>query len=140
MLVADVLARKGSAVVTVSPEAHVSDVAHLIATRRIGAVVVLHHEDGLVGILSERDIVIALHRHGGRVLDMTAEELMTRNVVTATPETEVDEAVEMMDRGYFRHLPVMEDRVLAGIISIRDLMVHRQAALDGATAAGRRAG
>ena len=127
MLVADVLARKGTDVVTVSPEWPVSEVVRTIATRRIGAVVVLHHEDGLVGILSERDIVIALSRHGGRVLDMTAEELMTRNVVTATPETEVDAAVEMMDRGYFRHLPVLDDRRLAGIISIRDLVVHRQA-------------
>ena len=125
MLVADVLAQKGSDVVTVTPETLVPEVAHINTTRRIGAVVVLHHEDGLVGIVSERDVVTALARHGAGMLQMTAEELMTRAVVTVTPETDVESAVEMMDRGYFRHLPVMDDRRLAGIISIRDLVTFK---------------
>ena len=128
MLVADVLARKGTDVVTVSPETIVPEVAHIIATRRIGAVVVLHHEDGLVGIVSERDVVTSLARQGAAILTMTAEELMTRGVVTVTPDTEVDEAIALMDRGYFRHLPVVDDRRLVGIISIRDLVVSKQAA------------
>jgi CBS domain-containing protein len=125
MTVAVVIRQKGRNVVSVAPDAGIAEIAALIAARRIGAVVVLEDHGGLAGIVSERDIVKALAKHGARMLDLTASDLMTRQVTTVTMETSVDHALEIMDAGYFRHLPVMEDGRLAGIISIRDLVKHR---------------
>ena len=79
----------------------------------------------MAGIVSERDVVKALALHGGKATDMRADDLMTRNVTTATSKTTVDEAMEIMDAGYFRHLPVVNNGRLEGIISIRDLVKYR---------------
>jgi CBS domain-containing protein len=125
MTVAAVLRQKGSAVISVAPEASVAEVADIITTHRIGAVVVLDPARKMLGIVSERDVVKALSAHKAAVLQLTAADLMTRSVITATPETTVDRAMEIMDHGYFRHLPVIEDDRLAGIISIRDLVKYR---------------
>jgi CBS domain-containing protein len=125
MTVAAVLRQKGRAVVSVSPEASVAAVAEIIASQRIGAVVVVNTEQQLLGIVSERDVVKALSAHGTEVLKLKASDLMTRDVITATPETTVTQALELMDQGYFRHLPVLEGGKLAGILSIRDLVKHR---------------
>ena len=125
MIVSAVLRQKGRAVVSVAPEASVAAVAEVIASQRIGAVVVVDTEQHLLGIVSERDVVKALAALGTEVLKRKASDLMTREVVTATPETTVTEALEMMDQGYFRHLPVLEGGKLAGILSIRDLVKYR---------------
>jgi CBS domain-containing protein len=125
MTIAALLKTKGKSVVSVTPSASVFDVAQIISSRRIGAVLVLDDAGRMVGIVSERDVVKAVATHAGSVLNLRAEDLMTRDVVTATPETSVDEAMEIMDRGYFRHLPVMEDGQLGGIISIRDVVKYR---------------
>jgi CBS domain-containing protein len=125
MTVAAVIRQKGRNVVSVSPEAGIAEIAAIIASRRIGAVVVLADHGGLAGIVSERDVVKALAKHGAKALDLTASDLMTRQVTTVDMHTSVDHAMEIMDAGYFRHLPVMDDGQLAGIISIRDLVKHR---------------
>lgn len=82
-------------------------------------------DNALLGIVSERDVVKPIARHREKALSLTAAELMTPNPVVATLETTVGEAMEMMDRGYFRHLPVMRDGKPAGIVSIRDLVKYR---------------
>jgi CBS domain-containing protein len=125
MTIAAVIREKGRNVVSVSPEAGIAEIASIIASRRIGAVVVLADHGGLVGIVSERDVVKALARHGVRALELTASDLMTRQVTTVAMQTSVDQAMEIMDAGYFRHLPVMDGTELAGIVSIRDLVKHR---------------
>lgn len=125
MTLAAVLRQKGRAVVSVSPDASVAAVAEIITSQRIGAVVVVDTEQHLLGIVSERDVVKALSAYGAEVLHRKAADLMTRDVVTGTPETSVDQAMEIMDKGYFRHLPVLEGGRLAGIISIRDLVKYR---------------
>ena len=125
MTVAAVLRQKGRAVVSVSPEASVAAVAEIIASQRIGAVVVVDTEQHLLGIVSERDVVKALAAHGTEVLKFRASDLMTRDVVTATPDVTVARAMEIMDAGYFRHLPVLDNGKLAGIVSIRDLVKYR---------------
>lgn len=125
MTVAAVLRQKGKAVVSVAPRATVGAVADIIASQRIGAVVVQDPAGTMLGIVSERDVVKALSSHGAEVLALTAADLMTRDVITATPETTVDRAMEIMDHGYFRHLPVIENGKLAGIVSIRDLVKYR---------------
>lgn len=125
MTVATVIRQKGRSVISVSPEASVAEIATIISSRRIGAVVVLNDHGGLAGIVSERDVVKALAKEGAKVLAMTAGDLMTRNVITATMHTTVDQAMELMDAGYFRHLPVVEGGELIGIISVRDLVKYR---------------
>jgi CBS domain-containing protein len=125
MTVGAILKNKDRTVISVSPSATVLEVAEIISSRRIGAVLVLDADGGVAGIVSERDVVKALAVHAGKVMEMRADALMTRNVITATPQTTVDEAMQIMDTGYFRHLPVLEGGKLAGIISIRDLVKYR---------------
>ncbi|MCX7374066.1 MAG: CBS domain-containing protein [Alphaproteobacteria bacterium] len=126
MTVAAVLKQKGSSVIAVGPETSVAKAGEIIARRRIGAVVVLSAEGGLVGILSERDIVRGLVEHGAALLTMPVSALMTREVQVVSPTATVVEAMEVMDAGYFRHLPVLSaDGALCGIVSIRDLVRYR---------------
>ena len=125
MMVAAILKHKGHEVVSVHPTATISDVAQLLSERRIGSAVVRVEENALLGILSERDIIHALARHGAHALDMTAEQIMTRRLQTATPSTTMAEAMEMMTEGRFRHLPVLEDGKLIGIVSIGDVVKAR---------------
>ena len=128
MTVAAVLRQKGADVVTVALSATVQEIAAIITSRRIGAVVVLAEAGRLGGIVSERDVVKALANQGEAALRLTAADIMTRDVITATPRTTLDEAMELMDTGYFRHLPVVEDGRMVGIISIRDAVrAHIQA-------------
>jgi CBS domain-containing protein len=126
MTVAAVLRQKGSSVISVAPGDSVAAAAEVIVRRRIGAVVVLDGEGRLVGILSERDIVRGLTQHGAALLALPVSALMTQAVQVVGPETSVDEAMEIMDAGYFRHLPVQgADGKLCGIVSIRDLVRYR---------------
>ncbi len=125
MTVGALLKNKDRTVISVDPSATVREIAEIISSRRIGAVLVLDGEGLVAGIVSERDVVKALAAHGDGVLAMRADALMTRDVVTATMNTTVDEAMEIMDAGYFRHLPVIDKGKLAGIISIRDLVKYR---------------
>ena len=126
MTIAAVLKEKGASIISVAPDTGMAEVAHVIATRRIGAVVVMDQDRKLVGILSERDVVKALSQRGTAVLDLKAADIMTRDVTMVDPTTPVDLAMEIMDRGYFRHLPVCtKDGALMGIVSIRDLVKYR---------------
>ena len=117
--------KAGSSIISVEPSATVLDIAEIISARRIGAVLVLDAHGGVAGIVSERDLVKALATAKAKVLEMRADELMTRHVTTATSQTTVEQAMEIMDHGYFRHLPVVDNGKLEGIISIRDLVKYR---------------
>jgi CBS domain-containing protein len=126
MTVRHVLLGKGADVVAVAPETSVAQAADVIARRRIGAVVVLDAAGRLVGIISERDVVRGLTQHGAALLEMQVADLMTHDVITVAPECSVEEALEIMDAGYFRHLPVRDaEGGLCGIVSIRDLVRFR---------------
>ncbi len=122
MTVAAILKEKGNDVVTVSPTTTLPEIAAIIASRRIGAVVVLAEADRLAGIVSERDVVKAVAAHADAALRLTAADIMTELVTTATPQTTITEAISVMDVGYFRHLPVVDDGKLLGIISVRDVV------------------
>lgn len=125
MTIYAVLRDKGADVISVRPKTTVQDIASLISSRRIGAVVVLDDGGELCGIVSERDVVKALANRGSGVHTMLAEDIMTREVTTATPQTTIEQAMEIMDHGYFRHLPVVDDGKMVGIISIRDVVKAR---------------
>jgi CBS domain-containing protein len=125
MTIAAILRHKGSDIAIVPPSATVAEVAAVLSARRIGAVLVLETNRELLGIVSERDIVHALDFNGARVLEMTAAQLMTRAVRTATPATTISEAMTIMTAGRFRHLPVMDQGELVGIVSIGDVVKAR---------------
>ena len=125
MTVASILRHKGSEVVSVEPALTALELARLLAARRIGAVLVRDRSGDIVGIVSERDIVGALGRQGPAALDLTARQLMTADVRTATPHTTVEQAMEMMTSGRFRHLPVLEGGKLVGLVSIGDVVKAR---------------
>lgn len=122
MVIAGVLKQKGGTLLTVQPHATIADVVQTLTTNRIGAVLVVSSDGGLEGILSERDIVRSLAENGAGTLDRTAADLMTSNVTTATPQTTVAAAMELMTSGRFRHVPVMEDGRLVGLVSIGDVV------------------
>jgi CBS domain-containing protein len=123
--VAAILKHKGYNVSTVDPTAPISSVAALLAERRIGAVLVMDNAEQMLGIVSERDIVRALAANGARTLEMTAGQLMTRAVQVVHPDTTVDQAMQMMTAGRFRHLPVIDHDTLIGLISIGDVVKAR---------------
>jgi CBS domain-containing protein len=125
MTIAAILKHKGNQVSAVAPTATIAEVVQELARLRIGAMLVMDAARQLLGIVSERDIVASLATHGAATMKMTAAQLMTREVKTATPRTTVAEAMEIMTTGRFRHLPVVEGGELLGIISIGDVVKAR---------------
>jgi len=136
--VAAILKHKGYQVSTVDPTAMVSEISQVLSDRRIGAVLVMDSAEQMLGIVSERDIVRSLAANGARTLEMTAGQLMTRTVQVAHPDTTVDQAMQIMTKGRFRHLPVMDHDALIGLISIGDLVkariMHQDTVVESLTA------
>jgi len=121
MLIEQILRTKGGEVKTINAAQTLSEAARFLDEARIGAVVAMSGS-GLAGVLSERDILRQVARHGARALEMTVEESMTRGVITATPTETLDQCLERMTDRRVRHLPVMRDGELTGIVSIGDLV------------------
>ena len=122
MVIAGILKHKGSNVVSVTPATMVAEVVQILATRRIGAVLVVDAANHLQGIVSERDIVRSLAEHGAAALGLSASQLMTVDVQTATSQTSIAEAMEIMTDGRFRHVPVVDHDRLVGLVSIGDVV------------------
>ena len=125
MNVETILRNKGGAVATIPPHATIRDAAALLRRERIGALVVSGDATKVEGILSERDIVHGLADRGASLLDATVDALMTRRVFTCTPRDSVGDLMAMMTEHRIRHIPVLKDGVLAGIVSIGDVVKHR---------------
>jgi len=125
MFVSDILSRKGGLVFTVTPCTTVGQISQQLSTRRIGSVLVLDAESAVAGIVSERDLVQAFAGHGAAALEFEAQAVMTREVVTCDPDASIDEIMEIMTRGRFRHLPVVRHGELLGLISIGDVVKAR---------------
>ncbi|RIJ23335.1 CBS domain-containing protein [Henriciella barbarensis] len=121
MLIEQILKTKGGEVLTIDAQSSLSDAARFLDDAKIGAVVAVN-DTGLAGVLSERDILRQVARHGADALQMTVEESMTRGVITANPSESLDQCLGRMTDRRVRHLPVMRDGRLAGIISIGDLV------------------
>ncbi|GGO51971.1 CBS domain-containing protein [Roseovarius pacificus] len=126
MLVQQILKSKGDdGVITVKPGTSVSDAARILAERRIGGVIVSREGDTAEGILSERDIVRALALKGPGCLMETVDTMMTRNPVCCTRQDSSDQVLTRMTEGRFRHMPVVEDGKLVGIVTIGDVVKAR---------------
>jgi CBS domain-containing protein len=135
MTVKAILDNKGSDVATIEPTATLATAAKAMAARRIGALVVGGPDRRIGGIVSERDIVRALAERGASALDEPVGQVMTRKVVTCTRAETIGSIMERMTAGKFRHVPVLEDGQLAGIISIGDVVKFRLAEIENESAA-----
>jgi len=122
MNVAAILRQKGRAVTTASPAMTLLEVANRLAAKRIGAIVIVGAGGTVAGIVSERDIVRCLSKYGADCLSRPVSESMTREVVSCQEDDTLDELMAMMTERRFRHLPVITDGALVGIVSIGDVV------------------
>ena len=131
MNVETILKVKGREVIVVRPGESVASAAETLHRRRIGAALVLDEDGNVQGVISERDIVRGLATHGGVVLGMKVAELMTSEVLTCEPGDAVDHIMAVMTERRVRHLPVLRNGKLVGVISIGDVVKHRLAEIEG---------
>jgi CBS domain-containing protein len=124
MNVEAILKNKGRDVATIASDATINDAVLLLRRKRIGALVIGASGGGVEGILSERDIVRALADYGARVFDLPVSALMTRRVITCAPEDSVSSLMAEMTTRRIRHLPVVENGALIGIVSIGDVVKY----------------
>jgi len=122
MQVADILNDKGGRVVTTQPQAAVAAVSQTMQDEHIGAILVKDQSGAIVGIISERDIVYSIAEKGQSALDLTVSDLMTSPVISCTTRTDIEELMERMINSRIRHLPVVDDGGLVGIVSIGDVV------------------
>jgi len=125
MTVAAILKHKGNEVVSTTEDTSIATLVRLLVDRRIGAVPVMNEAGLLAGIISERDVMGALGAHGAAALEMRVGHLMIKIPPTGTPATTVEEAMEIMTHQRFRHLPILDEGKLIGIISIGDVVKAR---------------
>jgi len=137
MTVSIILASKSRELVSVDPNTTLACAIALLAEKRIGAVLVLGADRRIVGILSERDIVRALAERGAGVLDEPVSRIMTRNVSTCTDSETVSSIMERMTEGKFRHVPVVDQGRVVGIVSIGDVVKYRLQEMERDSAAMR---
>ncbi|MCK0198579.1 CBS domain-containing protein [Ancylobacter sp. 6x-1] len=130
MTVRSIIDAKGHDVLTIVPETPLREAARLLGEHRIGAIVVVDAMRRVVGILSERDVVRVVGLDGPARLDDPVEQVMTRKVVTCSGNDTVQEIMGTMTAGRFRHIPVVENARLVGIISIGDVVKHRVAEME----------
>jgi CBS domain-containing protein len=125
MHVAEILRAKGDAVHTVRPDQTIDFFVHRLRMEGVGAMIVSESGDSVDGIISERDVVFGLTEHGADVMKMKVAELMTKSVVTCSPNDTIGHVAKIMTQRRIRHLPVTEGRKLVGIVSVGDVVKHR---------------
>ena len=125
MRISDLLRRKGRLVVTVKPDQTVTDLLNLLAEHKVGALVVSSDGQTVDGIVSERDVVRRLQEHGPGLLQAPVRDIMTSQVHSCPPETDLEDLMRVMTTGRFRHVPVIKRDRLVGIVSIGDVVKHR---------------
>ena len=130
MNVEHILSDKGREVVTIAPSLTMADAARMLSDKRIGAAIVSDPGNPVLGILSERDIVRAIAASGTAALDEPVSRHMTGKVVTCTSHTAINDLMETITRGKSRHVPVVENGRLIGIVSIGDIVKFRLAEIE----------
>ncbi|MDH4981513.1 CBS domain-containing protein [Hyphomicrobium sp. D-2] len=130
MNIGQVLKAKGRTVATARPDATLLDIITKLTQKRIGAIVIVGDNGDVAGIISERDVVRKLGERGADVLSEPVSKTMTTNVITCQEHTTLDELMEVMTQGRFRHVPVIEDGALVGIVSIGDIVKHHIAEVE----------
>ena len=135
MIVKAILSAKGGDVISIDPTATLDTAVKTLAEHKIGALLVLGTDRRVIGILSESDIVRALAARGAGVLSEPLAKVMTRKVVTCSESDSVGVLMERMTTGKFRHLPVIEDERVIGVVSIGDVVKHRLQEIEQESAA-----
>jgi len=130
MRVSELLKAKGSSVVTIKAEALVGELVGDLTRRNIGALVVSNDGSTVEGIVSERDVVRALNQFGGAILDRPVGALCSTDVQTCSPDDAVDSLMATMTNHHIRHIPVVENGILVGIVSIGDVVKTRLEELE----------
>lgn len=125
MSIKHILEEKGRQVFTMTPNSTLEEAARELSSRKIGALILTDDDGHISGILSERDIVRMIARDGADCLGQSIADVMTRKVVTCTEAMSIDEVMEIMTKGRFRHVPVEERGRLVGVISIGDVVKKR---------------
>lgn len=125
MRIAQILQKKGSKVATIPSTATVAELLRALAEHNIGAMVVTDERGGLLGIVSERDVVRHLDERGAALLEIAVSQIMTSDVITCTPEDTVEHLTEVMTERRIRHLPVLSGGRITGIVSIGDVVKSR---------------
>ncbi len=125
MELSEIIASREGKVITVGTGKTIADVTRTLAVEGLGAVVVTDDDGKLAWIISERDIVRALNERGAGVQELGVGELMTRSVITCTPENSIEEVMELMTSHQIRHLPVVDGDALLGVVSILDVVKSR---------------
>jgi CBS domain-containing protein len=125
MIVNGILSIKGRNVVTIGPNQTMGEAARILSEKRIGALLVQDGQKPFLGIVSERDIVRAISARGAGALDEPVSRFMTEKVTTCTTQTPINDVMEVMTQGKFRHVPVVEGGTLLGIVSIGDVVKMR---------------
>jgi CBS domain-containing protein len=135
MIVKSILSVKGGEVISIEPTATLDTAVKTLAEHKIGALLVLGPDRRVIGILSERDIVRVLAERGASVLSQPLAQVMTRKVITCSQSDSVGVLMERMTTGKFRHLPVIEDEQVIGVVSIGDVVKHRLQEIEHESAA-----
>ena len=125
MTIESILKRKGTDVTTIAPEASIKRAADWLSAKNIGALVVVTSENAVLGLISEREIVHAFSRYGETAASMPVKEIMRHGVTTVSPDESVNRVMNLMTHQRVRHMPVLRDGKLAGIVSIGDVVKHR---------------
>ena len=130
MNISQILKTKGRAVATARPDVTLSDIIIRLSQKKIGAIVIVGDNGEVVGILSERDVIRRLAERGAAALSEPASQGMTSAVISCQETSTIDELMELMTQGRFRHVPVIEDGALVGIVSIGDIVKHHIAEVE----------
>jgi CBS domain-containing protein len=130
MNIGQILKAKGRAVATARPDTPLLEIAAKLAQKKIGAIVIVGDNGDVVGIVSERDIIRKLGERGPEVLNEPVSHSMTSNVISCQETSTLDELMEIMTQGRFRHVPVIEDGALVGIVSIGDVVKNHIAEVE----------
>lgn len=134
MLISHILRDKGGEVYTLNAEASLEQAAQMLTLKKVGALVVVDDRGGVIGVLSERDIVREIANKGASSLAQRVSSVMSRNVITAERDETIDECLDRMTDRRVRHLPVLAQSRLVGIVSIGDLVKHRIQAVEAEAA------
>jgi CBS domain-containing protein len=130
MNIGQILKAKGRAVATARPDTPLIEIAEKLAQKKIGAIIIVGDNGKVAGIVSERDIIRKLGERGPSVLDEPVSQSMTANVISCSETSTLDEIMEIMTQGRFRHVPVIEDGALVGIVSIGDVVKNHIAEVE----------
>jgi CBS domain-containing protein len=130
MNIAQILKAKGRAVATARPDATLLEIVNKLAQKKIGAIVIVGDNGEVAGIISERDVIRRLGERGAQALTEPVSQSMTSSVISCQETSTLDEMMEVMTQGRFRHVPVIEDGALVGIVSIGDIVKHHIAEVE----------